>query len=147
MWLDPPKLAYGGAGLVSSARDYDRFLQMLAGRGSVDGVRVLKPETVDLAMSNLLPDGVRVMGVGTPPTDQTEGFGAGGWVYLEDAPHGVRAGTYGWSGIGGTISFIDPKAGLRMTVMINYTANPWPLHRDVVKALYSNQQPEDPSTR
>jgi cytoskeletal protein CcmA (bactofilin family) len=34
---------------------HDRFLQMLQNEGQVDGVRVMKPETVRLAMSNLLP--------------------------------------------------------------------------------------------
>jgi CubicO group peptidase (beta-lactamase class C family) len=138
LWLEPPRVHYGGAGLVSSARDYDRFLQMLAGHGSVGNVRVLRRETVDLALSNLLPDGVRVAGIATPDTDKAEGFGAGGWVYLADAPQGVRAGTYGWSGAGGTFSFIDPRQGLRVTVMVNYfPPNKWPLHRDVVRLLYA----------
>ena len=136
-WLHPPKVYYGGAGLVSSARDYDRFLQMLAGCGAVDGVRVLKRETVELAMSNLLPDGVRVDGIGTPETAQAEGFGAGGWVYLADVPAGVRAGTYGWSGAASTLAFIEPDKGLRVTVMVNYFPNKWPLHKDVVRALYA----------
>lgn len=138
-FLNPPRVHYGGAGLVSSARDYDRFLQMLAGQGRVGNVRILRRETVDLAMSNLLPDGVRVAGIGTPDTVQAEGFGAGGWVYLADAPQGVRAGTYGWSGAGGTIAFIDPRQGLRVTVMVNYfPPNKWPLHNDVVRTLYTN---------
>jgi CubicO group peptidase (beta-lactamase class C family) len=138
-FLNPPRVHYGGSGLVSSARDYDRFLQMLAGRGRVGHVRILRRETVDLAMSNLLPDGVRLTGIATPDTAQAEGFGAGGWVYLADAPQGVRAGTYGWSGAGGTIAFIDPRQGLRVTVMVNYfPPNKWPLHNDVVRTLYSN---------
>ncbi|MGJ3626556.1 hypothetical protein AB5I41_06195 [Sphingomonas sp. MMS24-JH45] len=43
---------------MSSARDYDRFLHMLQNRGMLDGVQVMKPETVALGMSNLLPAGV-----------------------------------------------------------------------------------------
>ncbi len=35
------------------------------------------------------------------------------------------------------MAFIDPAKGLRVTVMVNYVSKPWPLHRDVVKALYS----------
>ncbi len=140
-WLHPPRVPYGGSGLVSSARDYDRFLQMLAGHGKVGGVRVLKPETVKLALSNLLPDGVRVVANGTPDTATAGGFGAGGWVYLADVPNGVRAGTYGWFGAAGTIAFIDPAKGLRVTVMVNYfPATKWPLYKDVVRTLYSNQQ-------
>lgn len=140
-WLLPATVHYGGAGLVSSARDYDRFLQMLAGQGSIDGVRILKRDTVKLALSNLLPEGVRVVGNGTPNTALAEGFGAGGWVYLEDVPQGVRAGTFGWFGAAGTIAFIDPAKGLRVTVMVNYfPGDKWPLHSEVVKTLYSGQR-------
>eukprot|EP01034_Spumella_vulgaris_P043046 gene43046-53420_t len=45
IWLTPPSFPYGGAGLVSSARDYDRFPHALQNYGTLDGVRVLKPET------------------------------------------------------------------------------------------------------
>lgn len=138
-WLHAPRMPYGGSGLVSSARDYDRFLQMLAGHGSVDGVRILKSETVKLALSNLLPDGVRVMTNGTPDTPIAEGFGAGGWVYLADVPHGVRAGTYGWFGAAGTIAFIDPIQKIRVTVMENYfPGNKWPIQNEIIKEIYSD---------
>ena len=140
-WLNPPRLIYGGSGLVSSARDYDRFLQMLAGGGKAGGVRVLKPATVRLALSNLLPKGVRLAGEGAPDTVRAEGFGAGGWVYLSDVPGGVGAGTYGWFGVAGTIAFIDPRSKLRVTVMTNYfPATRWPLHADMLKALYRVQR-------
>jgi len=136
-WLHPPKAPYGGSGLVSSARDYDRFLQMLAGHGSIGGVRVLKPETVRLAMSNLLPAGVHIMGNITPAPVMAQGFGAGGELFLKDVPNGVSAGTYGWYGAAGTIGFFDPKKNLRVTVMVNYfPGEKWPLYADFVKALY-----------
>lgn len=137
VWLQEPKLIYGGSGLVSSARDYDRFLQMLAGRGRIGKARVLKPETVRLALSNLLPAGVTVAGGGTPDATKAQGFGAGGGVYLSDVPDGVRAGTYGWFGVAGTIAFLDPKRRLRVTVMANYVpGDKWPLHQELIAALY-----------
>ncbi len=137
-WLQPPRVHYGGSGLVSSARDYDRLLRMLAGGGRIDRVRVLKARTVRLALSNLLPEGVRVVPSGTPDTALAEGFGAGGWVYLHDVPGGVRNGTYGWFGAAGTVAFIDPASKLRVTVMANYfPATHWPLHQDVVRAVYA----------
>ncbi|QIG78594.1 serine hydrolase domain-containing protein [Stakelama tenebrarum] len=136
-WLHPPRMPFGGSGLVSSARDYDRLLRMLANGGEIDGVRVLRTETVRLALSNLLPDGVRVVGTGTPDTAVAEGYGAGGWVYLSDVPGGVHAGTYGWFGAGGTIAFIDPVKGIRVTAMVNYfPADKWPLQRDIIETLY-----------
>lgn len=137
-WVDPPRLPYGGSGLVSSARDYDRFLQMLAGGGEAGGVRILQPETVRLSLSNLLPEGVKISGNSAPDTARAEGFGAGGWVYLADVPGGVRSGTYGWFGAAGTIAFIDRKSRLRVTIMANYfPADKWPVHADVIRVLYS----------
>ncbi|WP_156488873.1 serine hydrolase, partial [Erythrobacter sp. HI0077] len=41
IYLDPPPFPFGGAGLVSSPRDYDRFLQMLLGYGVIEGRRVM----------------------------------------------------------------------------------------------------------
>lgn len=142
-WQLAPSIHYGGSGLVSSAHDYDRFLRMLAGTGALEGVRVLKRDTARLAMSNLLPPGVRVAGIGTPDTDQAEGFGAGGWVYLADVPGGVKAGTYGWSGVAGTFAFVDPRSGLRVTVMVNhFPGNKWPIHKQVVDVLYGQACPD-----
>jgi CubicO group peptidase (beta-lactamase class C family) len=140
MWLRPARVDYGGSGLVSSARDYDRFLQMLANGGSVGGVRVLEPATVKLALSNLLPPGVHIVGNITPAPVAAQGFGAGGEVFLKDVPGGVHAGTYGWFGAAGSFAFIDPVKRLRVTVMVNYFPdNKWPLYADVVKTLYRDK--------
>ena len=139
LWLSPPLAPYGGSGLVSSARDYDRFLRMLDGSGKLGTVRLLKPTTVRLAMSNLLPGDVRVMKDVSPAATPARGFGAGGSVYLESVPGGVSAGTYGWFGAAGTIAFIDPTKRLRVTVMVNYMPmKKWPLYDDLVRAIYSN---------
>ena len=138
MWLHSAQVNYGGSGLVASARDYDRFLLMLANGGRIGSVRVLKPATVKLAMSNMLPPGVRIAGNITPAPVAAQGFGAGGEVFLKDVPGGVSAGTYGWFGAAGSFAFIDPVKRLRVTVMVNYFPdNKWPLYADVVKTLYS----------
>jgi CubicO group peptidase (beta-lactamase class C family) len=142
VFRDPPSFPYGGAGLVMSAHDYDRFLAMLQHYGTLDGVRVLKPETARLAMSNLLPAGVTygqvaasTGGSGGPDT----GFGAGGSVSLRDIPGGPGAGTYGWGGAAGTIAFVDPKRQVRGVGMVNYfPAEKYPLRADIIKAAYSD---------
>lgn len=136
-----PSFPYGGAGLVMSARDYDRFLQMLQNEGQVDGVRVMKPETVKLAMSNLLPPGVTFGGVGGATGgasgEAAMGFGAGGSVTLADMPGGPGKGTYGWGGAAGTIAYVDPTRHVRGVVMVNYfPADRYPLRQDLAKALY-----------
>ncbi|HWK36662.1 MAG TPA: serine hydrolase domain-containing protein [Sphingomonas sp.] len=145
VYLQPPSFPYGGAGLVMSARDYDRFLQMLAGGGAVDGVRVMKAQTVAVAMSNLLPAGVTFSGVagGTGgDTNPLQGYGAGGSVYLRDVPGGAGKGTYGWGGAAGTVAWVDPTRKLRGTIMVNYfPSDKWPLRADVIQALYADHRP------
>src|SRR3546814_14586370 len=100
-------MPYGGGGLVSSARDYDRFLTMLLGEGETDGVRIMKPETARLAMSNLLTEGVATRG----SMIDGQGFGAGGRVALAGSPTGE--GVYGWGGAAGTLGLGDRARGPR----------------------------------
>ncbi|WP_315761314.1 serine hydrolase domain-containing protein [Sphingomonas sp. Y38-1Y] len=142
VFLDAPSFPYGGAGLVMSVRDYDRFLDMLQHYGTAGGVRILKPETARLAMSNLLPTGVsytRIDAATGGSAGPNTGFGAGGSVLLQDVPGGPGAGTYGWGGAAGTIAFVDPKKRVRAAGMVNYfPAEKWPLRSDIIKALYSD---------
>ncbi|PXA98986.1 serine hydrolase [Nostoc sp. 3335mG] len=137
IWLKPPSFPYGGAGLVSSARDYDRFLHMLQNGGTLDGVRILKPETAALAMSNLLPAGTDTSMLGAISGLAGKlGFGAGGSVYLQDVPGSAGKGTYGWAGAAGTLAWVDPGRGIRGVVMVNYMpAEKWPLRADINQAI------------
>lgn len=108
IYLDQPPFPMGGAGLVSSARDYDRFLAMLLGEGELDGVRIMKAETARLGMSNLLEDKVARKG----SMIDGQGFGAGGRVSLAGSLTGE--GVYGWGGAAGTVGFVDRKRGYRV---------------------------------
>lgn len=110
-YLDPPAFPFGGAGLVSSPRDYDRFLMMLVGGGMIGTTRVMSEAAVRLGTSNLLP--ASVDRTGTWIADS--GFGAGGRVGL-----GADAGTYGWSGAAGTIGFVNTRIGLRAGLFVQY---------------------------
>jgi len=114
IYLDQPAFPFGGAGLVSSARDYDRFLAMLMFEGTLDGQRILAPETARLAMSNLLPEGARTQGSMVAGS----GFGAGGRVSLPTSPEGE--GTYGWGGAAGTIAFVNSRRRIRFGGYANY---------------------------
>src|SRR5690606_19308389 len=69
-----PAFPFGGSGLVSTPRDYDRFLRMLLGFGTFQGKRVMSESAVRIGTSNLLPEGIST--VGTFATGG--GFGAGG---------------------------------------------------------------------
>ena len=121
VFLDRAGAPFGGAGLISSPRDYDRFLLMLQGLGAIGATRVMKEETVRLATSNLLPEGVETKG--TFANDG--GFGAGGRVGL-----GAEEGTFGWAGAAGTIGFVDVKRGWRGAFYAQYMpAETWPVQR------------------
>lgn len=139
VFLQPPSFPYGGAGLVSSARDYDRFLHMIQDGGTLDGVRILKPDTVRLATSNLLPAGVfftDVAGATGGSASGRMGFGAGGSVALADTPGGQSKGTYGWGGAAGTLAWVDPVRRVRGTVMVQtFPADAVPLRQLVPAAL------------
>ncbi|MEY3268443.1 MAG: hypothetical protein RL480_1203 [Pseudomonadota bacterium] len=114
-WLGPQKLLAGGAGLLSSARDYARFGQMLLDDGMFDGKRVMQRGVARAAMSNLMPAGVFY--------DRSLGFGAGGRVTLFDtrsAGDGTPAGTYGWGGAAGTLFQVDPVRQMAVVVMLQY---------------------------
>lgn len=142
VYLSPPSFPYGGAGLVMSANDYDRFLHMLQNYGELDGVRVMKAETAKLAMSDLLPSGV-IFGAlpgGTGGTMNLRmGFGAGGSVILADQGDSMGVGTYGWGGAAGTIAFVNPVRKIRGTVMVNYfPGEKWPVRAETTKALQAD---------
>ncbi|HEV3162416.1 MAG TPA: serine hydrolase domain-containing protein [Isosphaeraceae bacterium] len=93
----------GGAGLVSSAGDYARFLLMLLNGGELDSARLLKPETIREMTSNQI--GPIVMGFG----DHGDRFGLGFGITTQ-AGHGPAAvGSYSWGGIYYTFFWVDPK--------------------------------------
>lgn len=106
VYADPPFYPYGGSGLVSSARDYDRFLAMLLGEGAAGDVRIMETETARLGMSNLMPEGATIAGTWGAPA-----FGAGGRVGRP--PGGSEFSTFGWGGAAGTVAAIDRTNGLR----------------------------------
>ena len=114
IYLDAPSFPFGGAGLVSSARDFDRFLQMLLGEGALGNERLMSAATARLAMSNLLPAGTDTAGTFV----DGQGFGAGGRVSVAGSPGGE--GAFGWAGAAGTIGFVHTRLGLRFGGYANY---------------------------
>jgi CubicO group peptidase (beta-lactamase class C family) len=99
----PAQWYSGGGGLTSTASDYLRFTQMLLNDGELDGVRLLRPETVRAMRTNQLPPEL----VPIPIGGQNQGFGLGFAVSM-----GEHAGTFRWLGIAGTYFWIDPSEEL-----------------------------------
>ncbi|HEY8548512.1 MAG TPA: serine hydrolase domain-containing protein [Vicinamibacterales bacterium] len=110
-YVDGPRAAFsGGAGLVSTASDYARFLQMLLNGGELDGVRLLSPKTVELMTSNH---------VGTLFSLGRTGFGLG-FEVTEHVGRSGRPGSvgeFGWGGAYHTKYWVDPEEKLVVVFM------------------------------
>ncbi|HUP49759.1 MAG TPA: serine hydrolase domain-containing protein [Thermoanaerobaculia bacterium] len=99
----PPVWLSGGGGLASTAADYLRFCQMLLNEGELDGVRILRPETVRAMRSNQIPESLIPIAVG-PRVLHDYGFGLG----FAAAVDGPLRGTFYWGGAANTHFWIDP---------------------------------------
>ncbi|REJ76922.1 MAG: class A beta-lactamase-related serine hydrolase [Acidobacteria bacterium] len=118
-YLTKPTLLSGGGGMVSTAIDYMRFAQMLLNGGELDGVRILKPETVELMHQDHLPEGVEFINplMGNPGNKFGLDFAL---VHSPDgtADHELAKGEYWWYGIGGTWFGINPVQDIVVVGMI-----------------------------
>ena len=142
-FLEPPSFLSGGGGLVSTARDYWRFCQMMLNGGELDGARILGPKTVELMTMNHLPDNAelssRALGIWADPSNDGIGFGLGFAVAL-DLPRMQKLGSVGeywWEGSASTIFWIDPVEELIAVFMTQFMPSDAYDFRDQIKqALY-----------
>jgi len=116
----------GGGGMVSTAADYARFLQMLANGGQLDGVRLISRKTIDLMTANALPPDVK-MGADMyrfaalePSARMGQGFGLGFAVRTDVGrnPLPGTPGDYYWGGAYGTYFWHDPRERLFVVYMM-----------------------------
>lgn len=131
----PGVLESGGGGLVSTARDYARFLQFLLNRGALDGVRLLGPQIVDWMTADHLGHLPRASAGSAMLLPPGHGFGLGVAVRtaagLTPTPGSV--GMYYWGGLAGTSFFVDPALQLQAILMIQA-----PNQREHYRALFRN---------
>ncbi len=111
IYLEQPPCCFGGSGLVSSPRDYDRFLAMLANLGMAGRERVMSERAVRMGTGNLLPANVVRSGMLSAKSD----FGAGGRVGT-----GAEAGIFGWAGAAGTVGTVDMRGGVRSAIYVQF---------------------------
>jgi CubicO group peptidase (beta-lactamase class C family) len=123
-------LPSGGGGLISTARDYARFIDLILRDGRADGAQVITPETARLFRNNLLDPGVTFPGAG--------GYGAGVSVALAGRPGMEAAGTAAWFGIAGTQMWIDHASGLGAALMIQSMPAPPGLSDALRAAVYGD---------
>jgi CubicO group peptidase (beta-lactamase class C family) len=127
VYLKPTPFAFGGAGLVTSPADFDRFLALIVNGGMHKGKRLMRAETVALATSDLLPAAVDL----SDTWIVGNGFGAGGV-----SGKGENEGLYGWSGAAGTIGYANSKYKLRSGLYTQYMPqDALPVLRDFPKAV------------
>ncbi len=135
IYLDKPPFPFGGAGLVTSPRDWDQFQLMLMGEGAVGKTRIMKTETAKLAMSNILPPGAIVDGF-----VKGQGFGAGGRVTIASGNNGEGIGTFGWGGAASTIGWVDRTKGLRASGWVQLmTQGEQRFPVDLAKTIYGTK--------
>jgi len=144
VWVANPERAFsriaypsGGAGATASIGDYARFARMLLNGGELDGVRILKPETV-AAMTRGQTGGLPI-----PLRGSGHDFGYGFAVVTDPAAANTRqpAGTFGWGGIYGTGFFVDPINRLAIVVMTQTATNGGPAANAVREAFYGPLAP------
>jgi CubicO group peptidase (beta-lactamase class C family) len=109
----PATFFSGGGGLVSTARDYTRFLMMIQNDGELHGTRLLKKTTVKLMKTNQLPEKAFPIYFGSQKRFGT-GFSFGFSVRVKNTKWDStgRLGEYGWSGAASTHYWVSPADNL-----------------------------------
>ena len=107
----PRKSFSGGAGLLSTASDYARFLQMLLNGGELDGKRILGRKMVELMTADQL---------GGLNFNPGQGFGLGFYVVEDVGARGLpgSVGEFGWGGAYHSVYWVDP---LERLVVVHLT--------------------------
>jgi CubicO group peptidase (beta-lactamase class C family) len=107
-----PGLPSGGMGLVSTARDYLKFAQMLLNGGELGGVRLLGPETVKMMSANQLPETIMASDWTQSNKLLPYGWGFGFDVGVLEKPallgRPCGKGSFFWAGGGGVWFWVDP---------------------------------------
>ncbi len=145
-YAEPPKLESGGGGLVSTMHDYMRFCRMMVGGGTLDGVQILSPKTVQMFSLNLLPDNKLMSDMSAAATFTEAGYGGIGFsigcgVTMDQSQSRLpgTVGEYFWGGAASTAFWIDPKEDLTVVFMTQVMGSDarLTLRRDLRTLVYS----------
>jgi len=127
---------FGGGGLFSTGPDYIRFLRMLLGGGALEGVRILRPETVaEMGRNQIGGLEFRPMRTALPAMSNdfdpfpgiTRRWGLGFLINEAAVPGRRAAGSLAWAGLGNTWFWLDPAsgvAGVLMTQILPFADGP-----------------------
>jgi CubicO group peptidase (beta-lactamase class C family) len=110
-----PEVLMGGGALYSTVGDYLRFTRMILGHGELEGVRVLKPETVALMSKNAMGDvSCRPLKSQIPGRSTDMNFvdgmkwGLSFMINPQEFPARRAAGSLTWGGLANSYYWIDP---------------------------------------
>ena len=137
-------LTPGSYGLTSTLDDYSRFARMLLNGGELDGVRILRPDTVRTMSTSHLDPAITDR---SWLSDKGElGFGVDFAVRIDSPkkPGGAagEVGEFFWDGLANTLFWVDPKNNLTAVLFTQYKPfGKVPLHRDFRAAVYSTLDP------
>ncbi len=127
-YVDGPRKSYsGGAGLVSTARDYATFLEALRNGGALGKVRIMSPHAVKLMTTNQ---------VGTIRGANATGFGFGFETHDRYGPGMESVGSFGWGGAYGTYYRVDPEERLVTVLMIQMLPNSTDIRDKFTSSIY-----------
>jgi CubicO group peptidase (beta-lactamase class C family) len=131
----------GGHGMVSTATDFARFLQMLLSGGAMDGKRYLGPKTIAYMTADhlgnvIVPGPYYLPGPGY-------GFGLGFAVRIDQGVSSRMGnpGEYEWGGAGGTYFWVDPREDMFVVFMMQsprQRPHYYALIRDMIYAALVN---------
>ena len=116
----------GDGGLVSTADDYARFIQLILGRGELDSVRLLSEAAVEEMSRNQLegitvieqPGAIPNLSRPFPPTGAgQDGFSLAFQVSTEEVEDRRRPGSLSWSGLGNAHFWVDPTTGIGVVLL------------------------------
>ena len=117
----------GGSGLISNAKEYYRFLQMLLNGGELEGERILSRKTIELMTLNHLPDNQTMADMGSSGSFSEvryHGMGYGLSMAVTTDPAASQSplskGSYNWGGMASTYFLVDPKEDLLAIFMTQF---------------------------
>jgi CubicO group peptidase (beta-lactamase class C family) len=127
-YVDGPRKSFsGGAGLVSTARDYATFLEALRNDGALGKVRILSPHAVKLMTTNQ---------IGTLRGQNSNGFGYGFDTQDRYGPGMESVGSWGWGGAYATSYKVDPAERLTIVFMMQMLPNNTDLRDKIMPSIY-----------
>ncbi|MEM6708794.1 MAG: serine hydrolase domain-containing protein [Pseudomonadota bacterium] len=137
LYAQPRRFKSGGGGLVSTVADYLTFIRLVLNGGEWAGVRLLKPETLNLMRTNQCAPGVGVAFPMWAMPGTTFGLGFALRETLEEQDPAAMLGEYHWGGMAGTHTWMAPEAGLTGFCFTQLMPGFWhPFSHDFKRAVY-----------